>query len=230
MSLFQPPQANRLEQIRENLDRIRDGIEEARLQYNRPPVRMMAVTKTVEPCYVNHAVALGVTLLGENRVQEFLSKREAYDPRAEIHMIGHLQTNKVRSIIPFVTAIESVDSLRLAEEINRISARCNTVTDVFIEVNAGGELSKSGVGFDQVPALLDGIKELANVRIKGLMAIPPIGAPDEIYQRLEECYQRARENHHGMEVLSVGMSGDYAKAIRCGSNLVRIGTALFGNR
>ena len=193
----------------------------------------MAVTKTVAPEIVNYAVSLGVALLGENRAQEFMAKQEAYDKSAEIHFIGGLQTNKVKYIIEPMTMIQSVDSFKLAQEINRLAGVHNKTMDILCEVNIGGEDSKSGVAPDGLIPLLEQISQLECVRVKGLMTIPPPSSSDVFLGRMEELFQNIKSrNIQGiaMETLSMGMTHDYAEAVKHGSTLVRIGTGLFGAR
>ncbi len=221
--------------IEENYKRILYEINEAKAKYRRSDeqITFMAVTKTVAPEAVNHAIDCGITTLGENRVQEYLSKKEFYNPSAEVHFIGHLQSNKVKYIIEDMSLIQSVDSLKLAAEIDRHAARVGKVQNILIEVNVGDEVSKSGVGIDAVEPLLAEVGQLENVRVKGLMTIPPANSGEKFLCRMQELYQEIsakKMTHIDMEVLSMGMSGDYAAAIRYGSNLVRIGSALFGAR
>ncbi len=220
--------------ILENYKEICYNVENAKAKYqNGSDVRIMAVTKTVEPEKINFAVAQGIKLLGENRVQEFLSKKEQYDPSAEVHFIGHLQTNKVKYIINDVSLIQSVDSLKLASEINRLAMKNGKKMNVLIEVNVGNELSKSGVGYGDCVSLVKDISLLENVSVKGLMAIPPIGCGEDEFERMHELFENIKAmniNGTDMQTLSMGMSGDYELAIKHGSNLVRIGTKLFGAR
>ncbi len=218
--------------IDENLKRIRENIGEASAKYGRD-VKIMAVTKTVAPEAINHAVGLGIKLLGENRVQEYLSKQESYDSSAEVHMIGHLQTNKVKYIISSVSMIQSVDSLKLGQEISRLALANGKKMDILCEVNIGGEESKSGIAPENLGELVEQLSELEGIRIKGLMTIPPPSSGDIFLGRMEELFNRMKDERNGsfdMDVLSMGMSGDYAEAIRHGSTLVRIGTGLFGAR
>ncbi len=208
---------------------------EAETRYGREPgsVRIMAVTKTVPPEKVNAAVAEGITLLGENRVQEYLSKKDQYDSSAEVHIIGHLQTNKVKYIINDVAMIQSVDSVKLAHEIDRLAEKNGRVMDVLLEVNIGGEDSKSGVSGSGLMELAGEVSKLKNLRIRGLMAIPPIGAEEALYAQMQELFERlkaAELPNAQPDILSMGMSGDYETAIKYGSNLIRIGTGLFGAR
>ena len=221
--------------VNDNIAVIRRNISEAaaRCGRNENDIRIMAVTKTVAPEKVNRAVSLGLTLLGENRVQEFLSKQEAYDKSAEVHFIGHLQTNKVKYIIEPMTMIQSVDSIKLAQEINRQAIAHNKVMDILWEVNIGGEESKSGVSPNELIPLLEQTAELSGVRVKGLMTIPPPSSGDLFLGRMEELFNSVKgRNISGisMNVLSMGMTHDYEEAVRHGSTLVRIGSGLFGAR
>ena len=150
-----------------------------------------------------------------------------------MHFIGHLQTNKVKYIIEDMDLIHSVDSLHLAEEINRHAARIQKVQNVLIEVNVGGEASKSGVDPEQLEELLLGVAQLSNVHVQGLMTIPPATGDEKFLFRMQQLFldiSAKKMDNIDMEILSMGMSGDYAAAIRYGSTLVRIGSALFGAR
>lgn len=222
-------------EISENIKRIRYNVEEAKAKYRKPDetVRIMAVTKTVPYERVNAAVNEGITLLGENRVQEYLEKKDFYDKKAEINFIGHLQSNKIKYIIDSVTMIHSVDSVRLASEIDRYAEKSGRCMDVLIEVNIGGEESKSGVLPDRLDELLGGVSELKNIRVKGLMSIPPIGKSEESFERLRRIFddlKSARYENIEMDILSAGMSADYVSAVKYGSNIVRIGSGIFGSR
>lgn len=220
--------------VDENLKLIRENVGEAAEKCGRKAedIRIMAVTKTVAPEIVNHAIELGLDLLGENRVQEYLSKAEAYSS-AEIHFIGGLQTNKVKYIIESVSMIQSVDSLKLGTEIDRLAAKHGRVMDILCEVNIGGEESKGGVAPDKLRELIAQLAQLKNIRIKGLMTIPPPSQSDVFLGRMQELYNDLRDNKiegADMQVLSMGMTHDYAEAVKYGSTLVRIGTGLFGAR
>lgn len=219
--------------ILENYKEICYNVENAKAKYGGRDVRVMAVTKTVSPEKVNYAVSLGIDLLGENRVQEYLSKKDSYCSSAQVHMIGHLQTNKVKYIINDVDMIQSVDSLKLASEINRLAEKNNKTMNILIEVNIGGEESKSGVPADGLYKLIEEASALKNISVRGLMAIPPIGSNEEIFDRMNALFLGVKEKGFdgvSMDILSMGMSGDYETAIKHGSNLVRIGTKLFGAR
>ncbi|MCM1329792.1 MAG: YggS family pyridoxal phosphate-dependent enzyme [Ruminococcus sp.] len=221
--------------ITENLKRIRFNIDEAKAKYRKSgdEVRLMAVTKTVPYRRVNLAVEEGVTLLGENRVQEYLEKKDFYDKRAETHFIGHLQSNKVKYIIDSVTMIHSVDSGRLAAEIDRQAAKVGTVMNVLLEVNIGREESKSGVSPDRLKELVYEAERFKNIRVKGLMTIPPPDKSEEWFYRMSGLFgemKSERFENADMDILSMGMSADYALAVKYGSNIVRIGSGIFGAR
>lgn len=221
--------------IEENLKEIRFNIAEAVSKYRKPDdnVRLMAVTKTVPFEYVNHAVSLGIDLLGENKVQEYQSKKDNYDKSAEVQFIGHLQTNKVKYIINSISMIQSVDSLKLACEINRLAAANNLTMDVLCEVNIGGENSKSGIAPDNLSELLENISKLENIRVRGLMTIPPPSGSDVFLAKMQELFITEKEKKKkriSMDILSMGMTHDYVQAVKYGSTLVRIGTGLFGTR
>lgn len=221
--------------IEENLKEIRFNIAEAVSKYRKldDNVRLMAVTKTVPFEYVNHAVSLGIDLLGENKVQEYQSKKDNYDKSAEVQFIGHLQTNKVKYIINSVSMIQSVDSLKLACEINRLAAANNLTMDVLCEVNIGGENSKSGIAPDNLSELLENISKLENIRVRGLMTIPPPTGSDVFLAKMQELFIAEKEKKKkriSMDILSMGMTHDYVQAVKYGSTLVRIGTGLFGTR
>ena len=224
--------ANEFDYIRENLRVIQDKVGQAQ-EKSGNNVRIMAVTKTVPPEAVNYAVSLGIDLLGENRVQEFLSKQESYDKSAQVHIIGHLQTNKVKYIINSVSMIQSVDSLRLGQEINRLAEKNGKIMDILCEVNIGGEDSKSGVSPENLKDLVTELSQLSYIKVKGIMTIPPPSDSDIFLGRTQELFNSLKDSDISgadMDILSMGMSNDYEKAILHGSNLVRIGTALFGAR
>ncbi len=224
-----------LSYIDENLRRITYNVGEAKAKYRRESdeIRIMAVTKTVAPEAVNHAVDLGVTLLGENRVQEYMSKKDMYSQKAEVQFIGALQTNKVKYIIDSVTLIHSVNSIKLAREIDKRAEGISVKRDVLIEVNVGDEMSKTGADAAMLNELIYEAAELPNIRIKGLMTIPPIENAEKHLCRMQEIFEEYKSKSIDgvqMDILSMGMSGDYVTAIKYGSNLIRIGRGLFGPR
>ena len=201
-------------------------------------ITFLAATKTVDAPTINHAISLGLRYIGENRVQELLSKYEDYDlDRASLQFIGHLQTNKVRQIVGKVDLIQSVDSVKLAREISRCSLKQNISTDILLEINIGREENKSGVLPEALPELLDEIKDIPAIKVRGLMAIPPIceNAQEncKFFDNMRHIFLDIGSkniDNISMEVLSMGMSDDYAEAIRCGANMIRVGSALFGKR
>ncbi|MDR2531945.1 MAG: YggS family pyridoxal phosphate-dependent enzyme [Oscillospiraceae bacterium] len=221
-------------EIAENYKRITENVEKARSDYAPgSKIRIMAVTKGVPHEKVNHAVSFGIDLIGENRAQEFLQKHPFYAKKCEIHFIGGLQNNKVKYIIDKVSVIQSADSLKLISEINRRAVNSGLIMNLLIEVNIGCEYSKNGVEAGRLPVLLAQADELENVKLRGLMAIPPINAEENIYASMRRLYEDARakvKQPDEFDTLSMGMSGDYVTAIKHGANIIRIGSALFGSR
>ncbi len=226
--------------IEENLKVIKNRINEAAVKSGRSEndVRFMAVTKTVDPVYINHAIDCGIDLIGENKVQEFLGKKDDLKlEKVEKHLIGHLQSNKVRKIITEVDMIQSVDSVSLAKEIERQAEKNNMTANVLIEVNVGGEDSKTGMDKSLFLESFTEIAEMKHIYIRGLMTIPPICENNvELTKFFNEMYNmfidiKAKKlDNVSMDILSMGMSGDFEEAILCGSNLVRVGSAIFGPR
>ncbi len=197
---------------------------------------VLAATKTVDADFINYAIEQGIGYVGENRVQEFLSKNDAVSQKAHRHFIGHLQTNKVKDIVGKVELIQSVHSLKLAREIGKVSINKGVVTDILVEVNIGGEESKSGFDPEQVCEAIDQMQGIKGINVKGLMTIPPICDKKEDSRKyFDEMYKlfieiRDKKLYNNIEILSMGMSDDYDIAVECGANMVRIGTALFGAR
>jgi PLP dependent protein len=220
-----------------NLTQIRERIAAACSRANRDPssVTMLAVTKTQPPGIVSEAAQLGLTLFGENKVQEAKSKIPLCPGRLSWHMIGHLQSNKARDAIGMFSMIQSVDSLALAEELNKRGEQASKTMPILLEVNVVGEASKFGYKPDQLRLEFERLVALPRLEIHGLMTIPPWTPLPErvrpIFQKLRElkseCEQRLGAP---MPHLSMGMSGDFEVAIEEGATIVRIGTALFGER
>ena len=230
----------RFHDIEENYKTIKENIAQAALKSGRKPenVRFMAVTKTVESLYINHALSLGVDLIGENRVQEFLGKRDELNLNGvEKHLIGHLQTNKVRQIVGEVDMIDGVDSIKVAKEIGKVSQKKGIITDVLVEVNIGGEESKFGLDPVKLDETVCEMAEIDGIKICGLMAIPPICTDEEenrkffsnMYTMFLDIKAKKLDNV-SMNILSMGMSDDYVSAILEGSTMVRVGSSLFGRR
>lgn len=203
---------------------------------NANDIMLLAATKTVEPYLINYAIEKGIQYIGENRVQEFLSKENDVTKNVHRHFIGHLQTNKVKDIVGKVELIQSVDSLRLANAISKESVKRGIVTDVLLEVNIGREESKSGFMPEEVINAYDEISKLDGICIKGLMTIPPHidenNKNTEYFSKMYELYIdiRTKKIDNNIKILSMGMSDDFETAIEYGANMVRVGTALFGKR
>lgn len=227
--------------LEENIARVKANMARAALEAGRDPaeITLAAATKVQTSDTIRAAIAAGITICGENRVQELTAHLDdyAYDG-AKIHFIGHLQTNKVRFVVGRVDLIESVDSPRLLEAIERQAEKLNLVQDVLLEVNIGREESKGGCLPEDLPALARQAMDLPHVRLRGLMAIPPVaaepGANRRFFAATRQLYVDIRrqigDNDTDIDCLSMGMSGDYEDAIREGATLVRVGTALFGPR
>lgn len=226
--------------IEENVRRVLAEVEEAALRAGRDPneIQVMAVTKTNPPEAINRAIRSGIKLIGENRVQEMLSKIDGIAlGDCALHLIGHLQTNKVKLAAPHVSMIESVDSVRLAREISVCSEKLGKRMPVLVEVNIGREESKSGILLEALFDFLCEIAEFPGISVQGLMAIPPI--TDDLVQN-EQFFelmhghfidmQAKKIDNINMTVLSMGMSRDYPLAVRHGSGIVRVGRAIFGER
>ncbi|NMB30378.1 MAG: YggS family pyridoxal phosphate-dependent enzyme [Clostridiales bacterium] len=225
---------NQYEYINENLKEILSTVNEAKIKANREDeeIHIMAVTKTVPADAVNFAIQNGIKLIGENRVQEYMSKYEDYDKNANVHFIGHLQTNKIKYIIDKVNMIESVSSIRLAKEINKRCERINKKMDVLVQINCDEE-SKGGIPFPQAQEFVEEVSTLENINVRGLMTIPPIDEAEEYFEKMRRLYidiSSKRLDNVSMDFLSMGMSGDFEQAILHGSNIIRIGTMLFGAR
>ena len=206
---------------------------------NPEDVTLVAVTKTHAAEEINQAIAAGATDIGENRVQELLEKYDRVEP-VRWHLIGHLQTNKVKNVIGKVVMIHSVDSAKLAREINKRSEAAGLVTDILIEINSAMEESKSGIDSKDLKQLTEDIvKECANVRVRGLMCIPPMAAdPEDARPYFKEAASLFEEMKNWdlpkerfiPDVLSMGMSGDFEVAIEEGATIVRVGSSIFGPR
>ncbi len=201
-------------------------------------VTLLGASKTVPAEYINFAADCGLKVIGENRVNELLEKYEAINKeKLEIHFIGHLQTNKVKYIIDKVSLIHSVDSYRLAEEIDRRATAKGIVMPVLVEINIGGEESKSGIRPEETEDFIRSIATFKGIKVEGIMAIPPKCEDTqkniEIYQKLSEIFidiQAKNVDNVNMRILSAGMSGDWQTAVQYGSTMVRIGSGLFGSR
>ena len=226
--------------IAENIARIRTQMESAAIKAGRDPkeILLCAATKMNDADAVRQAIAAGVDLCAENRVQELVQKgkENAYEG-APVHFIGHLQTNKVKQVVGSVDLIQSVDRMNLLEAIQKEAARQGICQDILLEVNIGNEESKSGFQVEEVLPLLEHIADFPNIRVKGLMAIPPIsqnpGDNRKFFAKMYELSVDIRQKKYdnvSVDCLSMGMSDDYEDAIFCGSTMIRVGTAIFGAR
>ena len=226
--------------IAENVARIKEEIARAAIAAGRDPkdIQLCAATKMNDTAAVREAIAAGIDCCGENRVQELTQKlsENAYEG-VPIHFIGHLQTNKVKQVVGKVGIIQSVDSLRLLEAIDKEATRQGICQDILLEINIAGEESKSGFALEEIYPLLEKIGEFSAIRVRGFMAIPPIcQISTENHKFFQKMYNLSvditakKYDNVCNDILSMGMSGDYADAIACGSTMIRVGTAIFGPR
>ena len=226
--------------IAENIAAIRAKIDAAAIAAGRDPkeIKLCAATKMNDADAVRQAITGGVDLCGENRVQELVQKQKenAYEG-APVHFIGVLQTNKVKQVVGKVDVIQSVDRMNLLEAIQKEAAKQGIVQDIFLEVNVGGEESKSGFDSSEVLPLLEHIGGYSNIFVRGLMTIPPIseksGDNRKFFQEMLQLSVDIRAKKYdnvSVDCLSMGMSDDFEDAVACGSTMVRVGTAIFGAR
>lgn len=225
--------------MKENLEGIHKRIEAAARRAGRNPedIKLIAVSKTYPASDIEKAINYGCTDFGENKVQELVGKIEAIETPVNWHLIGHLQTNKVKYIVGKTKLIHSVDSLKLANEIEKQSAKHNVVTKILIEVNVGEEASKDGILVNEVMPLIAEISKLPHVKVEGLMTVAPFVEDAEenrtIFRKLYDLsvdIQKQKFDNISMNVLSMGMSNDFEVAVEEGATHVRIGTAIFGYR
>ena len=226
-----------------NIENIKKRIQDAALRVGRNPekIKLVAVTKTVEIDVMKNSILEGISCVGENNVQEIERKYSSFDQiqykNIEWHMIGHLQTNKVKYIIDKVHMIHSVDRYKLALEINKQAQKCNKIVDILVQVNISGEKSKFGVNSEECETVLREIALLKNLKVRGLMTMAPFSQESEqirpVFQKLKhlsiDITDKNIDNIH-MDYLSMGMTGDFEVAIEEGANIVRIGRGIFGKR
>jgi PLP dependent protein len=213
-----------------NLDRVRERVARAAEGAGRRPetVLLIGVSKTVDVERIRQAIAAGLPALGENRVQEARAKVVAVGRPVPWHLVGHLQTNKVKEALELFDVIQSLDRLELARECDRRARARGRAVDALVQVNVAGEASKGGFPPDTLGDALDALAGLEHVRVRGLMTIPPIGDPEASrpwFRALRKLGER-----HGLAELSMGMSADFEVAIEEGATMVRVGTAIFGLR
>ena len=226
--------------LEDNLKRVQEEIAETAIKNGRNPdeIKLMAVTKTVCPELINHAIDCGVDLIGENKVQEVLLKKdELHLENCKVHLIGHLQSNKVKKIVGIADMIQSVDSFELASQISRRSEENGIVTDILLEVNIGEDDCKFGYSAQETEEALMKIAPLNGVRVRGMMTVAPnfkdSAKNQSVFANMHKLFidigAKKIDNIY-MDILSMGMSGDFKEAIAEGSTLVRVGSAIFGDR
>ena len=226
--------------IAENVSIIKENIAKAALAAGRDPkeILLCAATKMNDADAVRQAIAAGVDCCGENRVQELTTKlaEDAYKG-APVHFVGHLQTNKVRQVVGRVNLIQSVDRMKLLRAVQEEAARQGIVQNILLQINIGREPQKGGFSPEELPLILSEVVTFSNIRVKGLMAIPPIceksGNNDKFFQEmctLAVDISAKKYDNVRVDIMSMGMSDDYVDAIRCGSTMIRVGTAIFGAR
>lgn len=229
----------RIEWFEQNYQDIKNRIAAACERSGRSvnDIILLAATKTVPVSVINHAVKAGIEYIGENRVQELLAKKDKLSSSVHRHFIGHLQTNKVRDIIDEVEMIESVHSLKLAAEINKVCEKRGKVMEILVEVNIGDEESKSGFRAEELESAVAEMAKMPHIKVKGLMSIPPIceNTRDirQYFEKMRKLFIDIRDKNMdnvSMVYLSMGMSGDFEEAIECGADIIRVGTSLFGQR
>lgn len=231
-----------MNQLRSRIEEVQERIARAARVSGRgsKDVTLLAVTKTWPASAVREAFACGLRSFGENYAQEALAKKsELRDLAIDWHFIGHLQTNKVKSVIGEFSLIHSVDRLKLAREISRraMAAGASSPQGILVEVNVASEAGKSGVSWDELPRLLDEVQELPSVQIRGLMVMPPPALPSEESRRIFAQVRDERDRlaprlsaPHSLIELSMGTSHDYVEAVEAGATIVRLGTVIFGQR
>lgn len=224
--------------VQEQLNLIREEIDRSMSVAGRKdPITLVAVTKMVDMELVQQAILAGVLHVGENKVQELLKKRDILGEQLQYHLIGHLQTNKVKKIIGMTSLIHSVDSIRLLEEIQRRSEEKGVVTDILAEINISEEQTKTGMAESDILPFVEQCCMMSNVRLKGLMTMAPYTDDDmlirSVFRKAYEIRSDIQKRHYEnitMEHLSMGMSHDYKIALEEGATIIRIGSKIFGER
>lgn len=224
--------------IKENILKIREEIEEAKSKVGRTDdVLLLAVTKTVDYGLIDESLEVGIEEIAENKVQELLKRMDHYEDRVKYHLIGSLQTNKVKNLMGSVKLIHSLDRLNLANEIDKRAKNAEIIQDVLIEVNAAKEESKAGIYLEDLDEFVYNILEHSNIRVRGLMTMAPFTDDEailrETFRKVYEASERIKAKNYeniGMDYLSMGMTNDYKIAIEEGSNIIRVGTGIYGRR
>lgn len=224
--------------VKENLENINRQIElsAAKFGHTSDQIRLIGVTKTIDDDKVLEGINAGIKEVGENRVQELVRKKDIFDG-ATVHMIGRLQTNKVKNLVGYSDLIQSVDRKNLIVEMERIGKRENHIFDCLLQINVAEEIQKGGMSEDELSEALEYVEELNFVKVRGLMMIAPFAEnPEEIrwtFREMRKLFEKHKDivyNNSKMEILSMGMSGDFQIALEEGANMVRIGSAIFGKR
>lgn len=225
--------------IQQNIEEIRSVIREKDLLRGQDAERitLVAVTKTIPVEKIKEAIDCGIRDIGENKVQEAMQKYPFIGDTVRWHMIGHLQTNKVKQAVKIFDFIHSVDSRTLAQEINKQAEKIGKIQDILLEVNISGEISKFGCKREEAIVLAEMAGQLTHIRLTGLMTMAPFEATEQrsrfVFSGLRELFERIRDRHLpnvGMRYLSMGMTSDYKIALEEGANIIRIGTGVFGER
>ncbi|MCT4565084.1 MAG: YggS family pyridoxal phosphate-dependent enzyme [Maledivibacter sp.] len=228
-----------MEVIDNNINHVLDNIKQACEKSNRNPneVKLIAVTKTIDAERINEALKTGIDAIGENKVQEIMEKYEKIDRDPQWHLIGHLQTNKVKYIIDKVHLIHSLDSLRLAQELDKRAKNIDRIMDVLIQVNVANDDAKFGIKCNEINEFIRAMASFENIRVQGLMSIVPYASNTEevrpYFRKMKETFDSLKNSEYdniNMNYLSMGMTNDYVVAIEEGSNMVRVGTGIFGER
>ncbi|MCQ1528089.1 Pyridoxal phosphate homeostasis protein [bioreactor metagenome] len=225
--------------ISENIEIIKNEIKEIcnKKGMNYDEITLIAVTKTIGIMRIKEAIASGINDIGENKVQEIMDKYEDLKELSNFHLIGHLQSNKVKYIIDKVKLIHSVDSLSLMDEINKRAKKAETIANILIQINVAREDTKFGIGIEELDSYIEYASKLDSIRVQGLMTIAPYFEDAEearsIFRNLKSKYDELSKRDYGnieMKFLSMGMTNDYKIALEEGSNMIRVGTGIFGKR
>lgn len=225
--------------ISENIEIIRNGIKEIcnKKGLNYDEITLIAVTKTIDIMRIKEAIASGINDIGENKVQEIMDKYEDLKELSKFHLIGHLQSNKVKYIIDKVKLIHSVDSLSLMDEINKRAKKAETIANILIQINVAREDTKFGIDIEELDSYIEYTSKLDSLRVQGLMTIAPYFEDAEkarpIFRTLKSKYDELSKRDYSnieMKFLSMGMTNDYKIALEEGSNMIRVGTGIFGKR
>lgn len=225
--------------IKENLEQVKARVNSTLSSKGKTidDIVLIGVTKTLDIDKVNEAISLGITDIGENKVQEIQDKYERIEGNPRLHMIGHLQTNKVKYIIDKVDLIHSLDRESLAAEIQKRAEQSGIVAEVLIQVNVAEEESKFGLRVEEVASFAESLPNYPNIKVKGLMTIAPYEEDPEktryVFRKMKELYEEVKSKNHSnfdMEYLSMGMTNDYEIALEEGANMIRVGTGIFGKR